>query len=58
MKETSWYAMRHVGDEIPTPQIDEDIEQAKWVEPENLHEYTEMYASIKDVLRTAGLSNG
>ena len=55
LKETAWFSMSYHGNELPTPQTDEDIERVEWVAREKLIEYTKMYASIKDLLHTAGL---
>lgn len=54
LKESFWFLMRNNGDDLLTPQTEEDIEQAVWVHKENLHNYFDnMYATIKDVIDEA-----
>jgi len=31
LKETQWFLMRYSGSEIPVPQVEEDIEEVRWV---------------------------
>jgi ADP-ribose pyrophosphatase YjhB (NUDIX family) len=51
MKVAFWYMMK-TSDENLVPQLEEDIEEAKWVYEYELQEYyTKMYPSIQDVLK-------
>jgi 8-oxo-dGTP pyrophosphatase MutT (NUDIX family) len=50
LKETAWYEMYYSGNEPLTPQTDEDIDKAEWVDADKLHKYDKMYASIKDLM--------
>lgn len=52
LKKTYWFEMRHNGNEVPTPQIDEEITEAKWLSISNLGEVTKnTYPSIVEVLK-------
>lgn len=51
LKESHWYLMQLAGDETPVPQTEEDIEQTKWVAPQDMAPYLEAaYPSIRDVI--------
>lgn len=55
LKRTWWYKMLYKDDEKTTPQIEERILKAEWVDTEKLKEYArEAYSSIREVLRMAG----
>ena len=49
LKISYWYFMTGNQEKL-TPQIDEDILEAKWVNPDDFLENYSMYASIKDLL--------
>jgi 8-oxo-dGTP pyrophosphatase MutT (NUDIX family) len=50
VKETKWYLMKYSGNGCTTPQLDESIEKAVWIKPEELSEYVnETYRSVQDV---------
>lgn len=50
LKENHWFLMKYSGDEVPTPQTEEDIEIVKWVNIEDLEEYYhKAFPSIKDI---------
>ncbi len=52
LKIVYWYLMESDGREKPKPQIEENIEKAKWIEPgQLLTSNPKMYRSIKEVLR-------
>ena len=52
IKKTHWYLMKYEGDETPVPEIEEDIEIAKWCNPSKLKKkLTESYPSIKAVVK-------
>ena len=56
IKHTHWYRMYDETVENPTPQEEEDITGANWVEKERLPEYLEgTYPSIVEVFVNAGL---
>lgn len=58
LKKTRWYKMIYRGGCCCTkPQIEEDIEQAKWVDKESLHHYLkDTYPSILDVFAALKLT--
>ena len=54
LKHTYWYKMEYVGDRVPTPQQEENIEDCKWVRPEDLEKYlANTYPSILEVFDKA-----
>ena len=51
LKETTWHIMRSTGKQNILPQTEEDIEDLKWVKPEDLKKYfKKTYPSARDVL--------
>lgn len=57
-KRTYWFLMKYDGDEILTPQTEEDIEKVIWAKKENLVEqFSNTYKSINEVLKNAGISS-
>ena len=55
LKETDWYLMRSPTQEVLTPQTGEQITEAAWIAPDELHKYTNnTYLLIKDVLASGG----
>ena len=55
LKDTHWFLFHTPGRPSLTPQIEEDIAKAEWVNPENLENYTaNTYLLIRDVLKVAG----
>ena len=51
LKETKWFLMSYSGDEIPVPQIEEDIKEVAWVAPSKLGQvYSNTYLSLIDFL--------
>lgn len=51
LKRTYWYEMMYTGNQKPTPQIEEDITEVKWIKPTDLSEITKnTYPSILEVL--------
>lgn len=56
LKETSWYLMRTSGVPELTPQLEEDIQEARWISTDDLQEPVQnTYQNIRDVLALAGL---
>lgn len=56
LKKTYWYKMFHDGESSLSPQIEEDITEVKWVNPEDLPEIKQnTYPSIVDVLNADDL---
>lgn len=52
LKISHWYLMNYTGSDDLIPQMEEDIEQAVWVDPKELSQYFEpMYPSVIDVLK-------
>jgi 8-oxo-dGTP pyrophosphatase MutT (NUDIX family) len=52
LKESHWYLMQVVEEQVLTPQMDEDIEKCEWVGMEKLDPYLEnTHPSIMDVLK-------
>jgi 8-oxo-dGTP pyrophosphatase MutT (NUDIX family) len=53
LKETFWYRMQISGDQKLIPQTDEDIEEVKWIQPNEWKLYAdESYASVRDILKS------
>ncbi len=54
LKPTYWYAMKVNGQQILSPQTEEDITEVKWVKKKDADGYFDkMYPSIRDVLTMA-----
>jgi 8-oxo-dGTP pyrophosphatase MutT (NUDIX family) len=52
LKRTSWFEMLYTGKETPVPQIEEDIEEIRWVPESKLQPYlSESYPAIVDVFK-------
>lgn len=51
LKETKWFLMNYSGDEIPVPQVEENIEEVAWLLPADLGKvYSNTYSSLSDFL--------
>ena len=51
LKETKWFLMHYSGNEIPVPEVEEDIEAIRWFALDELDEvYAETYSSLTDFL--------
>jgi len=51
LKETKWFLMNYSGNEIPVPQLDEDIVEVRWVPVSELNRVIEnTYSSLRDLL--------
>jgi len=51
LKETKWFLMNYSGDEIPVPQIEENIEEVAWFSQADLGQvYSNTYSSLSDFL--------
>jgi 8-oxo-dGTP pyrophosphatase MutT (NUDIX family) len=51
LKESTWYKMKYPGTEKPTPQIEEDITEVKWIPLAHLGKYIEnTYGTILEVI--------
>jgi len=58
LKPTCWYDMIYSGNEIPKPQLEEEITDTVWLKPSELSKvYENTFPSIIDVLRKAGVTN-
>ncbi len=54
LKESHWFLMKSAEQPVLTPQLDEDIEECKWVDQDALAPYMEnTHPSILDVLKEA-----
>ena len=54
LKCTYWYSMSYSGSEIPTPQLEESIEQAVWLDDAGVKEkLPEMYVSLRQMVTDA-----
>ncbi|MFC2096311.1 NUDIX hydrolase [Bacteroidota bacterium] len=52
LKRTFWYEMTHKGNQEPTPQIEEEITEAKWISTEDLDEVlNNTFPSIIEVFK-------
>jgi 8-oxo-dGTP pyrophosphatase MutT (NUDIX family) len=55
LKESHWYSMKTSGKQTLVPQLEEDIQEIRWVKPSDLHQYIQnTFPSIVDVLKTCG----
>ena len=51
LKKTTWYAMKLISDKNMTPQIEEQIEELRWMTPKELfHAMDDSYRSIRFVI--------
>jgi 8-oxo-dGTP pyrophosphatase MutT (NUDIX family) len=51
LKETKWFLMSYLGNEIPIPQVEEDIEEVAWFSLGDLEQvYSNTYLSLRDFL--------
>jgi len=51
LKETKWFLMKYSGNEIPVPQIEENIEEVRWFAVSELDEVkANTYSSLHDFL--------
>ena len=56
IKETYWFLMRAKGEQVVTPQTEEDITEIKWVMGEELEAcLTDSYDTVVEVVRKAGM---
>ena len=56
LKKTYWFSMKLIGDDIPVPEIEEDIEEVRWFKPDDLTEaFENTYPLIRDIFNYAGL---
>ena len=59
LKESYWYTMHTDSHQHLIPQTSEDIHEVKWLAQDNLAQVLDnTFASIKDVLKKAGLTSG
>lgn len=55
LKPTSWYRMKYEGDELPSPQEEENITSAIWIQPEEISYITgNSYKSLNEVFKASG----
>ena len=55
LKESHWFEMEVKGEPELVPQAEEDIQEAKWVNPSRLSQYYDKsFPSVADILRTMG----
>ena len=51
LKETKWFLMSYLGNEIPVPQVEEDIQEVAWFSTADLDRvYSKTYSSLSDFL--------
>lgn len=56
LKRTYWYEMVYHGNQNPTPQIEEEITEVKWIKNDQIFEITDnTFLSIIDVFKKGGL---
>ena len=56
IKETHWFLMRAKGEQVVTPQTEEDITEIKWVMGEELEAcLADSYDTVVEVVRKAGM---
>jgi 8-oxo-dGTP pyrophosphatase MutT (NUDIX family) len=52
LKETKWFFMNYAGNEIPVPELDEDIEEVRWFKPSEVEWVMQhTYSSLADLIR-------
>ncbi len=52
IKETHWYAMKAIGNEVPVPQTEEDIEEIIWADNAAVQECLQnSYANIEEIIK-------
>ena len=52
LKETKWFLMSYSGNEIPVPQVEEDIQEVAWFSTTDLDRvYSNTYSSLIDFLK-------
>ena len=52
LKETKWFLMNYSGNEIPVPQVEEDIQEVAWFSIADLDRvYSNTYSSLIDFLK-------
>jgi 8-oxo-dGTP pyrophosphatase MutT (NUDIX family) len=56
LKKTSWFEMRYTGKSKPSPQVEEDINEVKWIAEEKLESYlNDSFPAIRDVFTYFGV---
>jgi 8-oxo-dGTP pyrophosphatase MutT (NUDIX family) len=51
LKSTEWYLMRYTGNDVPHPQVEEGITEARWFHPDQIAEVkANTYPSVLDVI--------
>ena len=56
LKRSHWFSLSYAGNETPTPQLEEGITKAEWVDKSRLAEYIDKaFASVRDVFKAAKL---
>ncbi|MFY9153661.1 MAG: NUDIX domain-containing protein [Prolixibacteraceae bacterium] len=51
LKETKWFLMHYSGNKLPVPQLEEDIEEVRWISPSEMNKVLEnTYLSLRDFL--------
>ncbi len=59
LKDTHWFLFRAPGGQPVQPQTEEDILEIRWVEPDEMDDYTRnTYRLIIEVLKAAGVDDG
>jgi 8-oxo-dGTP pyrophosphatase MutT (NUDIX family) len=52
LKETQWFLMHYSGSEIPAPQVEEDIEEVRWISASEMEEVMgNTYSSLREFLK-------
>lgn len=52
LKETKWFLMNYAGNEIPVPELEEDIEEVRWFAPSEIEWVLQhTYSSLADLIR-------
>jgi ADP-ribose pyrophosphatase YjhB (NUDIX family) len=56
LKRSTWYNMSYNGNQTPSPQVNENITEAKWIDTNQIAECMQnTYPAIKDVFRAVNL---
>jgi ADP-ribose pyrophosphatase len=52
IKKTVWFLMQFSGNEVPTPQLEEDIQEVRWVSPADIDQYlANTYDSLVEIIQ-------
>ena len=57
LKETKWFLMKYAGNEVPVPQVEEDIVEIRWFNMADLDDvYGNIYSNLREFLQNSLLA--